>query len=248
MATNNTEYIIKRDFQVTSADVDFEGVLKLSALTNYFIQAAWQHAEILGWGVSELQKDNLAWVLSGFKIEIAEYPEWKQSITVETWPKGINRLFYLRDFIMYGNKGKVLARATTNWLLIDIDKRRPKLAGTGIDLFEMNSGKHAIKETVPALSSPDSFDLAVPFDIRYSNIDINQHLTTTGYIDFIFDTYNPEFISGERPKFLVANFLKEVKFGSKVEMLRSGSTGNHHMFELRNRENNLLYFRGAVGF
>lgn len=248
MQTEPKEYIIRKDFLITSADVDFEGILRVSALANFLIQSAWQHAEHLGWGVNDLLKQNLSWVLSGFKIEILNYPKWKQTITVETWPKGINRLFYMRDFFIYDELGNVIAKATTNWLLIDIDKRRPKLVEIDNEIFRMNPGKHAIQEFVPMLNYSGIAQCTTPFQVRYSNVDVNQHLTTTGYIDFVFDTYNPDFISKNRPKTVVANFIKEVKFGALVNMVRNEPNSYHHFFQLVPTEGSSPFFKAELTF
>jgi medium-chain acyl-[acyl-carrier-protein] hydrolase len=240
------EYIIRRNFLVTSADVDFEGVLRISSLTNFLIQSAWQHAEILGWGVNDLHEKNLAWVLSGFTIKIDKYPVWKENITVETWPKGINRLFYLRDFNIFDDHGNILAKATTNWLLIDIDKRRPKLILHDNEVFHMNPDRHALKEFVPALNFSGDIESLTAYQVRYSNVDINRHLTATGYLDFIFDTYNPGFISENRPKKVVANFIKEVIFGAEVNMLRAKLSENQHFFQLESNDAKNAFFRAEL--
>jgi medium-chain acyl-[acyl-carrier-protein] hydrolase len=242
------EYIIRRNFLITSADVDFEGVLRISSLTNFLIQSAWQHAEILGWGVNDLMKKNLAWVLSGFKIELLSYPVWKQTITVETWPKGINRLFYLRDFNISDEQGNVFAKATSNWLLIDIDKRRPKLIEIDNEVFHMNPDRHAIKDFVPVLNFTGEAESTTPYQVRYSNVDINQHLTTTGYLDFVFDTYNPDFISKSRPKTVIANFIKEVKFGAQINMLRNKLSESQHLFQLEASDSTNAYFRAELTY
>ena len=248
MSSDNKELIIRKDFLITSADVDFEGTLKFSALANFLIQSAWQHAEHLGWGVNDLLEKNLAWVLSGFKIEILAYPHWKENIIVETWPKGINRLFYLRDYFVYNESGVLIAKATTNWLLIDIERRRPKLIEIDNTIFRSNTNRHAINEYVPDLEFPGGSAEVTPYQVRYSNIDINQHLTTTGYLDFVFDTYSPDFISGNRPKTVVANFIKEIKFGMEVNMLRNNTDEKSHKFQLEPSDKKTVYFRAMLEF
>jgi acyl-ACP thioesterase len=248
MKESKKDYIIRKEFLITSADVDFEGILRVSSLINFLIQSAWQHAEHLGWGVNDLLKKNLAWVLSGFKIEIIDYPLWKQTITVETWPKGINRLFYMRDYNVFNGQGNLIARATTNWLLIDIDKRRPKLIEIDNEIFHLNPDRHAIKEFVPVIDFTGNANNITPFQVRYSNVDVNQHLTTTGYIDFIFDTYEPDFISKNRPKSLVSNFIKEVKFGAQVNMLKKERDNKQHLFQLEPSPGGNAFFKAELTF
>ncbi len=237
-----------KEYLITSADVDFEGKIRMSALVNFMIQSAWHHAEHLGWGVNDLHANNMAWVLSGIKVELSSYPEWKEKITVETWPKGLNRLFYLRDFLIYNEKKEIIGKATSNWLTIDIDKRRPRMhLLTNIEEITANN-KHAIKEYIPSLKFEGDADKKTEFIVRYSNIDINQHLTTTGYIDFIFDTFSPEYISSNRPKSLTANFLHEVGFGSHVNMLTKNISEDKKSFQLDLVDGDKPLFRGEMEF
>jgi acyl-ACP thioesterase len=217
-------------------------------LVNFLIQAAWYHAEELGWGVDNLLKKNLVWVLSGIKLEILNYAHWKESVTVDTWPKGVNRLFYLRDFNVKNTTGELIARGTTNWLLIDIDKRRPKLMEGDAVILQLSDMPHAIAELVSVLEFEGTPVQSTDYQVRYSSVDINRHLTTTGYIDYIFDSYDPEFISANRPKSITANFIKEVKFGMNVHMIRSKLSEKKEFFQLISEDGKTVYFKAALIF
>ena len=54
------------------------------------------------------------------------YPGWGEEILVKTWPRGIERLFALGEFLITSRQGEVLGRVTSNWLLVDLTTRRPK--------------------------------------------------------------------------------------------------------------------------
>lgn len=243
-----SKYILQKDFFVSSADVDFEEKLRLSSLTNYLIQIASQHAESLSWGAADLIKHNLVWVLSGFQIEIDQYPNWRDTITIESWPKGVNRLFYLRDYRILNSEGKEIGRASTNWLLIDVDRRRPKLLDADNDVFEQNLDKHAIKALVPMLKFEGEVDKTDKFTPRFSDIDLNNHLTTTRYVDWMFDTYTPGEVSSRRAKTLIVNFRKEVKFNELVLMQRSINTDQGTSFQLISEDGKQAYFQGKLSF
>jgi medium-chain acyl-[acyl-carrier-protein] hydrolase len=248
LPADNKQYKISCQYLVSSADVDFEGILRVSSLINFLIQSAWQHAEHLGWGVDALLKRNLAWVLSGFTLEIKHYPKWKETITVETWPKGVNRLFYMRDFYIRNSSGELLGKATTNWLLIDIDKRRPKLIDIDDVILHLNTMPHAIEEFVPVINFEGTTENTTDYQVRYSNVDVNQHLTTTGYIDFIFDTFDPTYISKNRPVSISVNFLKEVKFGANLKMHRKKPNEHTFLFQLEKTDEEKPLFRAELFF
>lgn len=241
-------YILKKNFLVSSADVDFEQKLRFSSLTNYLIQIAWQHAEQLKWGSDDLIKHNLVWVLSGLEIELDNYPVWRDTITIETWPKGLNRLFYLRDFNIIDASGKRIGKATSNWILIDVDTRRPKILKTDSKVFEQNLNKHAIENLVQTVRFNGDIEHQTNYTTRFSDIDLNNHVTTTRYIDLMFDTYTPESISENRPVSLVVNFRKEVKFNRNVLMQRSVIKDKTSNFQLISDDPKEMFFLAQLGF
>lgn len=232
MSTQTKQFVFNKEFLVTSADVDFEGNVHISALANFLIQAAWRHAEHLGWGVDEMTEHNLAWILSSMKIKIKNYPRWRQTIRIETWPKGIERLFYLRDFVIYDSENNILGTGTSNWILIDIERRRPKLHNLNDEAIQQNKGKHAIEEKITGIQFEGEIDLDTDYNVKYTDIDINQHLTTTRYIDLMFDTYTPEQIALNRLTDITINFIKEITFAEKIKMVRSKPAGNSVKFKL----------------
>jgi acyl-ACP thioesterase len=232
-----TDTIQKTKYLVTSADVDFEEKIHVSALINFLIQSAWRHAETLGWGVNILKEHNLSWVLSGMKLEVFDYPKWKEELIVETWPKGVHRLFYLRDYIVYDKNFKTVAKATSNWLMIDVNKRRPKLKLPDNLNEVISENKHAISELVPTINIKGELNHDKAYEVLYTHIDVNQHLTTTGYIHFVMNTFDPEFISGNRPKKITINFHKEILFGSKLKMSYSSLKEGLMTFNLFDLEN-----------
>ena len=100
------DYIFENTFEATSRDADFSCNLRVGSLVNFFIQIAWKHAESLGWGLHDLSKHGFHWVLSRLKLEIDKIPVWPCELTIKTWPKGMNRLFYVRDAEIFNEAGE----------------------------------------------------------------------------------------------------------------------------------------------
>jgi medium-chain acyl-[acyl-carrier-protein] hydrolase len=94
-------------------DTDLNGQLKMSALANYLQESAWRHANHLGFGYEETRRRNEFWVVISLMIRMTGTPEWGKTITVETWPRGIERLFAFRDFKIMDEGGNVLGAATS---------------------------------------------------------------------------------------------------------------------------------------
>jgi len=240
--------ITNSKFIITSADTDMEARLRLSAIINILIQSASQSAESLGFGYKNLKKHKLFWVLSRLSIEILETVKWNDEIIVETWPKDINGILYLRDFFLRNRNKTTIAKATTGWLAIDLESKRPKrVAEENRELFISLKDKFAIKdppEKLSPLNSGDKFEI----NSNYFDIDLNKHVTSTRYIDWMMDTFPIDFHKHNYPEKLSVNYVKETLPGQKISIKRSEIKKNEYIFEGVDNKSLKTSFRGRIDF
>ncbi len=112
-------------FRVRASEVGPGGTMRLPALLDLFQDVAGTNATALGWGSDALLADGKTWVLSRFHLRLAALPAWREEIGVETWPSGVHRVFALREFRASGADGRLLAEATSAWLLVAVPSKRP---------------------------------------------------------------------------------------------------------------------------
>jgi medium-chain acyl-[acyl-carrier-protein] hydrolase len=242
-------YPLEENFRITSADADFQRKLKISSLINMFIQIAWQHAEQMGYGVNSMDNSGLAWMLSRLHVRIDYLPCWNEVLTLNTWPKGTRRLFYLRDFTVKDENNRFLAKATSEWLMIDKNARRPRLKDPESEVFTVNKNRHALDTEVPSLKAVEETSDVFHFISRYSDLDLNRHLTATKYIDWMFDTFELDYLEFHSCNELIINFIHEVPFREKVNLMRKyDSTDNSFQFESLSETGDKAFFRGKLFF
>jgi medium-chain acyl-[acyl-carrier-protein] hydrolase len=241
--------IISEEQLITSADTDFSRQMSLSALVNFHIQVAWHHAEHLGFGMQFLHDHGLVWMLSRLHIRLFSIPFWNDTIRLESWPKGINRLFYLRDFQFSDKEGSLISKATSEWLIINWETKRPKLHNPDHNIFHENLDRHALDGAVPVLQTPESEYEEFWNQVSYSDIDLNQHLTTTRYVEWMLNGFELEYLRQYAPAELVINFSREIPYGTKVTVRRYRlPEENCWQFEYLLPENETVSFRGYIGF
>lgn len=237
-------------FKVSSADVDMYSRLRPSALLNFFIQSARQSAEEFGFGYEGLQARQLFWVLRLMHIEILNTAKWDERLTVETWPKDVERLLYLRDFLVRNQNERIIARATSGWLAIDIESRRPKtIEGLEGSVFVRLRNKHALTE-LPRKLSGIKDGSSHEIHTAYSDIDLNKHVTATRYLDWMMDTFPPEKHKHAYPAAITLNYLKETMPGEVIELKWNGTEDeeDEYAFEGMNQSNGNAAFRGLIRF
>ena len=74
---------------------DASSRLKPTSFMDLAQEAAGQHAVHLGFGYDDLIATNTAWILSRVNVKFIDAPKWREDITLTTWHKGLNRLFFL---------------------------------------------------------------------------------------------------------------------------------------------------------
>lgn len=245
---NQSELILDKSFVITSADADMWKRLKLSSILNLFIQAAINSADKLGFGYNLLQEQHLFWVFSRLHVEIYAPAFWKDEIIVRTWPKTIDKPFYIRDFEIFDAKGEILAAATSSWLAIDLDTKRPKIIeGFEADSFIRMKDKHALN-IIPAKLQSVGGETVDEFKTNYSDIDLNLHVTSTRYIDWMMDSLPIDFHKENYPKSLQINFVKETFPGDIVQIKQTSGEKNQFNFEGISSGNGSSLVKGIIGF
>ena len=87
-----TSALWKEDCLVYTHDAGMNGRMTFGALARYFQEAAWHSAESLGFGYQDALSLNQFWVLVRQYIRMQRFPGWGDRITVETWPRGVDKL------------------------------------------------------------------------------------------------------------------------------------------------------------
>lgn len=204
------KYIEK--YTVPCYDTDSAWRLKPASFMNMAQEAAGRHAVYLGFGYDDLIVTNTAWVLSRVHVEYVDTPKWRDEITLTTWHKGLNRLFYLRDFIVTDKDGKERIMATTSWLVLNLETRRlvrdPHLMEDDTICTENVIETPADKVVMPKDVEPE---LVMEHRVAYSDVDTNGHANNAMYMQWAMDAVNYEIASQRPVREFTINFNHEIK-------------------------------------
>ena len=202
-------------------DTDAAWRLKPSSFMNLAQEAAGRHAVYLGFGYDELIKANTAWILSRVHVEFIDAPKWREEITLTTWHKGLNRLFFLRDFLLTDAQGRERVKATTSWLVLNLETRRlvrdPKLMEDGTVCTDNVLEVPADKVVMPKGVEPE---FVMEHIVAYSDIDTNAHANNAMYMQWAMDAVDYQTASTRAVKEFTINCNPETKAGDKVAIYR----------------------------
>ena len=121
------------DAKIRFSEVDQDGKLSITGLLNYFQDCSTFQSEELGIGVKYLSKENKAWVINAWQIDVLRMPELCDEVIVGTIPYAIKGFMGSRNFYMKDKKtGDMIAKANSIWTFLDLEKLRPVRVEPGI--------------------------------------------------------------------------------------------------------------------
>ena len=209
--------------------------LKPASFMDMAQEAATCHAQILGFGYDDLIASRTAWILSRLHVEFVDTPRWRENISLTTWHKGLSRLFFLRDFILTDDAGNVRVKATSSWLVLNLDTQRlvrdPKLMDEGTTCSEDVLDAPADKVQMPKGAEPE---LVMEHVVSYSDVDINDHTNNAMYMHWAMDAVDLEISSSRDVREMTINFNHETKAQDVVSIYKAiveNETGRHVYIE-----------------
>ncbi|MCC8173054.1 MAG: acyl-ACP thioesterase [Odoribacter sp.] len=175
---------------------NYKGRLFVKILCDLFNDMAEGQTKQLGFDVDTLNKQGQTWMLHRLHIHISKMPQSREEVIIETWPSGIERLFALRDYQMLRENGEILLQATSEWMLIDLNKRRPLRPTPTI--IEMSTSHNIPKITIPSILDEKEIGEDIHegrnFTATFDNIDFNGHVTQASYMRWITNALSFEFL------------------------------------------------------
>ena len=234
----------KENFKITSYQVDFQENIKPTNLMQLFQEAAGNHAEHLGAGYAALAEEKLFWALSRIRVEIQKLPKWGDEIHIETWPCSLVGPFFRRDFIFFDDKDEVICRGVSGWLLLSSETMRPQRADKLNLELPFNEGKYAL-ESFPERLNGIAETPVFSKKILYNEIDVNNHVNNTRYLDWVMDCFDSETYRALRLKSFSLEFLGEMHWGDEVELM-SGQKGTSFHLQAINKETGKIAFKSDV--
>ena len=217
--------ITRLSFGIHSFDADAFGGLAPAALAGYLQEAAGRSADGLGFGLAALNERGLTWVLARTRLVLDAPLRWGETLTVETWPSGLDRLAALRDFRLWRD-GQEVGRALTTWFALDLASRKPVRPQPLLPESFHAQPPHVLPVAEPPVPELEAAELDRRFQVRFADIDANLHVTNSSYVAWAMEAVDEATWRGSRLAALDVQFLAEGRLGGYVRS-RSAAEGEH---------------------
>jgi acyl-ACP thioesterase len=248
--TKDKPLILKEKHQIRSYDVDVRKKATLMSLCRCFQESAGHHSQTVKLSYEHLLEMGQFWALSRFYIEVDRYPLWQEEISIETWSKGPDGIFALRDFIFYDVDDKVITRGTSGWLALDIKRRRPVRLDYFADIMPYASDKHAVDYRFSKISAIEKPDIKSTFTVGYYDLDISNHVTSIKYVEWILSSFPFEYLSDKQVRSFEINFMAESLYDDELMVIwdKTSQSGKITPVTVKRKADDRELCRARVGW
>ena len=195
-------------------DVDFNGVVKTSAIMRYIQTAAQSQLTDNGMSYDNLKSRGRAFILSKFKLEVLKPLRAYTPLVAVSYPCESRGYSFLRCYELLSD-GVTVARAISVWALIDTNTR----ALVRVNDFELGLPTlPPLSLTLGAMKLPAGLVDVGGYGVHYGDVDQNRHMNNTKYPD-MYSNYLP--LEGKMISSISINYINEAAIGDKMRVQRT---------------------------
>jgi acyl-ACP thioesterase len=159
-----------------------DGNLRTSALLRYAQDIAWRHSERLGFDRAWYQERGLGWVVRGLELELAAPIPLGTTLRVTTAVVGHRRIWARRLGDCRFADGRLAARVTTDWVLLDGRGRIVRIPDDFGVAFTNPEVRSEILRLAPEAADPTATHT---LRVRPSDLDPLDHVNNAVYVDWL---------------------------------------------------------------
>lgn len=232
----------QHDFEITFKDIGNTNRLTPKALLEYLETIAGMHSNEVGYGLNDIEKTQLTWVLLYWKVRILSSPLYGERLKIQTWGRNSVKFYTYRDYSVYDSKGNLVAVATSKWLLLNaktmaIEKITPEI----LEPYQIESTNVFEKEAeVNKLEEPSNYSQMFPYQVLRKDIDINQHMHNICYLDLAYEALPNHIYQQANFKNIEIMYKKEIKLGEIVHCFYSQMEDSHYV-TIKNEDDTKLH-------
>lgn len=203
------------EYRLRWMDFDRYGRLKPQAILDIMQDVATIQAKEMRISDQDLRARGIFWVVTRIKLEILAQPQRLERVTVRTWPHTQTKLSFLRDFEVRNEAGDAIAKATSEWMVISLEKRSFASALLAYDGPQDFDEARAFESKPKKIKNFDAQpDASIEITPGFSDFDQNGHLNNAMYARIILDAL--ELDEGRSIKSLQIDYRHEVLAGSTL--------------------------------
>ena len=211
--------IFQEKYEIPPQDIQHNQRLSLVKLIDYLNETAGNHSKSFGYPLKSLFEDGYSWILLCWNININELPLFREQIHIETWISQTKRCFAYREFIIKNKHNHIMAKASSQWIFYNINKKKPAKIFPEFSNQEIIKPEKAFDQSIldsailKKLSNKNRTDSII---IQKEDIDILNHVHNSKYIDWILNVKPEEIKLQYKLNQLQVLYHHEIKYPGEI--------------------------------
>lgn len=206
-----------KHYNIRTYECDKNSNLRILTLMNILQDMADSHATDLHLGLEFCLSQGLAWVGSNYHIKINRLPTLHETIKVTTWPAAEKKIGAVRDFVVEDENGNRIIVASSQWILIDFNKKKPVSLREHLPYYQVID-ERVLETDFIRLPELERVDCSRQFKVRFDDIDINKHVNNAVYPLWATEAVDYDFRDTHIPSEIEIAFKKECHLQETVEV------------------------------
>lgn len=228
----------RETFIIRASEVGSGGQITLPSLCSLFQEVAGNHALKLNFDITQLHKQDLTWVLHRMDIQVDRYPNWREKITIETWPAAGDALRAYRNYRILDEEENEIGTCLSYWMMINLKTRKPTRMPQDVLDLRLSDIDHVMPVKTDRLDPFEESDITKKFIVRKSDLDMNDHVNNARFVEWLMETYQDD------KAYLIKNidimFMQESRAGDMITSERKIEEHQNYRHQLKNQDGKIL--------
>ena len=234
--------ILENEYTIKLSEIGKGNKATNKAILSFFEDIGGLHSNKAGYGIFEIDKTHLSWILLGWRMQVIRRPKYAEKIKIKTWSKGVIKFYTYRDFEVYDEQGNLIIRASSKWVLLDIEKG--KIVRIEPELMEkyepeVNKSVFGIEE-FDKVKEPDLYQYEKEYTVRRADIDVNNHMHNLNYIELANEALPEDVYRGALFNEVRITYKKEIKLGETVKC-KYAFKEDKHVIVVKNMDESIIH-------
>ena len=230
----------EKKYTLGLTDVGRKNKISKKAIIKMLEDVGGIESEKAGYGLNEIEENNLSWVLLAWKVKVLRRPIYNEEVIARTWARDGNKIFTYRDYEIYDSNGNLCVIATSKWTLVDI--RTLKLVGISEEVRSKYTffNKSVFEEEIEKLKEPKSVIKENDYKILRSQIDVNRHVHNLYYLDIAYEILPEDIYYGEEKDNIEITYKKQIKLNDDI-MCKYTIEDGKDIVTIKSKDNKVLH-------
>lgn len=221
-------------------DIGKDNLIKDTTILEILENVAGEHSSEVGYGVLDIERTKASWILLEWKVKVIKRPIYSEELTVKTWGRYFQKAYTYRDFEIFNSKGELCIIATSKWALIDINTHSiMRLTDEIKNLYKPEEKRVFEEEILSKIEIPENYTNQIEYTIGRKDIDINNHMHNTYYLDLAYEALSEEAYNTRPFNNFRITYKKEIQIGDKI-ICKYSYNNKKHTVVISNEEKNII--------